>query len=156
MATIFAMLSTATADLTLTAPNASSFVTSGGLLPIAWTYSGPIPPNPPTISIELSRVLFNGPLALFSNLQTTSGGASWAIPKLGFVGTNFSIILVANVNNVATIYSQGPSFTILPEGTLVPVTQSSNHNSSSSSSRWLVSGLLAVIAPSVVTLLNQL
>ncbi|GJJ68946.1 hypothetical protein EMPS_01292 [Entomortierella parvispora] len=120
LATLLAIASTAMADLQLTAPNSTSFVTAGGSLQIAWTYSGATPASPPTISVELvdnNKKLFTGPLALFSNLATTSGMATWSVPKLGFVGGNFSVILVANIASQATIYAIGPSFAIQPEGT---------------------------------------
>jgi len=64
-----------------------------------------------------SKQLFTGPLALFSNLQTISGSASWTIPKLGFVGDKFSVILVANIGGTATILAEGPAFSIKAEGT---------------------------------------
>ncbi|KAF9966705.1 hypothetical protein BGZ73_000888, partial [Actinomortierella ambigua] len=104
-------------DLTLTQPNATTFITAGTQLPIAWTYTGTYPA---TISVELvdnSKQLFNGPLALFSNLVTTSGKTTWTIPKIGFVGDNFSIILIANTGGAAVMYAQGEKFSIKPEGT---------------------------------------
>ncbi|KAF8926142.1 hypothetical protein BGZ52_006019 [Haplosporangium bisporale] len=113
------------ADLSITAPNTTSFVRAGGQLPISWSFSGSYPA---TISIELvdnSKQLFTGPLALFSNLQTTSGLASWTIPKLGFVGDKFSLILVANIGGTATILAQGPEFSIKAEGTPGTVSRSS-------------------------------
>ncbi|KAF9899671.1 hypothetical protein EC991_008453 [Linnemannia zychae] len=118
--TLLALISTVFADLVVTSPNATSFIVAGGQLPIAWTYTGPQPVTPATISVELvdnSKTLFTGPLALFSNLATSSGGASWSVPKLGFAGANFSVILIANVNSQATIFAQGPAFSIMPEGT---------------------------------------
>ncbi|KAG0023064.1 hypothetical protein BGZ81_008264 [Podila clonocystis] len=118
---ILALASSVMADLSIIAPNTTSFVRAGGQLPISWSFSGTYPP---TISIELvdnSKQLFTGPLALFSNLQTTSGSASWTIPKLGFVGDKFSIILIANIGGTATILAEGPAFSIKPEGTPVAV-----------------------------------
>ncbi|KAF9112044.1 hypothetical protein BGX27_004063 [Mortierella sp. AM989] len=155
------------ANLTITAPNATSFLTAGSSLPIVWAYSGPMPPNPPTISIELvdnascsdlircydeSKKLFTGPWALFSNLLTTSGSASWAIPKLGFIGNSFSIILVANINNQATILAQGPSFSILPEGTAAPVTQTVAQ-SNAVTTRWSLADQTAVAASALLVYL---
>ncbi|KAG0212256.1 hypothetical protein BGX28_006609 [Mortierella sp. GBA30] len=143
------------ADLTVTAPTATSFVTAGGTLNIAWTYSGQQPPVPPTISVELvdnSKKLFTGPLALFSNLPTSAGSASWPIPKLGFVGSSFSVILVANTNNVATIYAQGPTFSIQPEGTPAPANPSGGDGSngahgSATMLRWNMTGqAIAIVA----------
>ncbi|KAF9318906.1 hypothetical protein BG003_010322 [Podila horticola] len=135
-AAILALASSVMADLSIIAPNTSSFVRAGGLLPISWSFSGTYPP---TISIELvdnSKQLFTGPLALFSNLQTTSGSASWTIPKLGFVGDKFSIILVANIGGTATILAEGPAFSIKAEGTPAPPTAPETGHSSSSSNSW--------------------
>ncbi|KAK3834945.1 MAG: hypothetical protein J3R72DRAFT_451859 [Linnemannia gamsii] len=140
--TLLALVSTVFADLTITSPNATTFVVAGGSLPITWTYTGPQPPAPPTISVELvdnSRTLFTGPLALFSNLATASGGAIWSVPKLGYAGANFSISLIANVNNQATLYAQGPAFSIMPEGTAAPVSPSQPKGatpSSATATKW--------------------
>ncbi|KAI1288939.1 hypothetical protein EDD11_009526 [Mortierella claussenii] len=41
------------ADLSITAPNATSFVVAGGSLNVAWDYTGSMPPTPATISVEL-------------------------------------------------------------------------------------------------------
>ncbi|KAG0249147.1 hypothetical protein DFQ27_000329, partial [Actinomortierella ambigua] len=104
-------------DLVLTQPNATSFLTAGSQIPITWTYTGTYPA---TISVELvdnSKQLFTGPLALFSNLVTTSGNVVWQTPKVGFVGDNFSIILVANSGGTAVMYAQGEKFSIKPDGT---------------------------------------
>ncbi|KAG0348020.1 hypothetical protein BG004_006314 [Podila humilis] len=120
------------ADLVLTSPNASSFVRAGEQLPIAWTYSGSYPP---TISIELvdnSKQLFTGPLALFSNLPTTSGSASWPIPKLGYVSDNVSIILIANIAGTAVILAEGPKFSIKPENAVRPPAEATASSGSSS------------------------
>ncbi|KAF8933558.1 hypothetical protein BGZ47_010823 [Haplosporangium gracile] len=140
IATLLALVSTAFADLVVTSPNASSFIVAGGQLPITWSYSGPQPPSPATISVELvdnSKILFTGPLALFSNLATASGGASWSVPKLGFAGANFSVLLIANVNSQATLFAQGPAFSIMPEGTVAPVnTGTTKPSSIATVSRW--------------------
>ncbi|KAG9320356.1 hypothetical protein KVV02_002089 [Mortierella alpina] len=150
LATLLALATSVLADLTITAPAATSFVTAGSLLSITWTYSGVQPPVPPTISVELSKKLFTGPLALFSNLPTTAGTASWPIPKLGFVGNDFSIVLVANVNNQATMYAQGPTFAIRPEGTPPPADQSGGsgggQHSSANRLGWRVVGQGAATA----------
>ncbi|KAF9959491.1 hypothetical protein BGZ72_009543 [Mortierella alpina] len=148
LATLLALATSVFADLTITAPVATSFVTAGSILSITWTYSGAQPPFPPTISVELSKKLFTGPLALFSNLPTTAGAASWPIPKLGYVGANFSIVLVANVNNQATLYAQGPTFAIHPEGTPPPADQSGGGGQQSSADRfsWGVVGQSAATA----------
>ncbi|CAO3568562.1 unnamed protein product [Mortierella alpina] len=148
LATLLTLAVSVLADLTITAPAATSFVTAGSLLSITWTYSGVQPPVPPT-----SKKLFTGPLALFSNLPTTAGAASWPIPKLGFVGNDFSIVLVANVNNQATLYAQGPTFAIRPEGTPPPADQSggSGGSNSPSSANRLSWGVVGQGAATVVT-----
>ncbi|KAF9570193.1 hypothetical protein EC968_002072 [Mortierella alpina] len=147
LATLFALATPALADLTITAPVATSFVTAGSLLSIKWTYSGAQPP---------SKKLFTGPLALFSNLPTTAGAASWLIPKLGFVGNDFSIVLVANVNNQATMYAQGPTFAIHPEGTPPPADQSGDNGGGQQSSAnrvgWGAVGQSATTAVSTAAL----
>ncbi|KAG0092578.1 hypothetical protein BGZ92_009373 [Podila epicladia] len=154
-AAILALASSVVADLSIIAPNTTSFVRAGGQLPISWSFSGTYPP---TISIELvdnSKQLFTGPLALFSNLQTTSGSASWTIPKLGFVGDKFSIILIANIGGTATILAEGPAFSIKPEGTPAPTTApGTDHNSSSSNSLSLCAK--AVFAAMLVAVLFSL
>ncbi|KAG0053521.1 hypothetical protein BGZ83_000938 [Gryganskiella cystojenkinii] len=161
LATLFAIASTALADLTLTAPNATSFVTAGGSLSIAWTYSGALPPSPPTISVELvdnTKKLFTGPLALFSNLVTTSGSTTWSVPKLGFIGGNFSVILVANTASQATVYAVGPSFAILPEGTTpTPSQQSPGRNAGVilGSSHWELLTKSMVVLSAVVLVLTS-
>ncbi|KAF9217384.1 hypothetical protein BGZ59_004694 [Podila verticillata] len=135
-AAVLALASSVMADLSITAPNTTSFVRAGGQLPISWSFSGSYPA---TISIELvdnSKQLFTGPLALFSNLQTTSGLASWTIPKLGFVGDKFSLILVANIGGTATILAQGPEFSIKAEGTPAPAAAPGTSPSSSNSNSW--------------------
>ncbi|KAG0287241.1 hypothetical protein BGZ96_008809 [Linnemannia gamsii] len=127
VATFLAFVSSAFADLTVTSPNATTFVVAGGQLPIAWSYSGPQPPFPATISVELadnSKALFNGPLALFSNLATSSGSILWSVPKLGYAGANFSVLLIANINGQATTFAQGPAFSIMPQGTEPPANTS--------------------------------
>ncbi|KAF9921720.1 hypothetical protein FBU30_008207, partial [Linnemannia zychae] len=53
VATLLVLATNASADLVITSPNETSFIVSDGQLPIAWTYSGPMPPNPATISVEL-------------------------------------------------------------------------------------------------------
>ncbi|KAG0234923.1 hypothetical protein B0O80DRAFT_498198 [Mortierella sp. GBAus27b] len=157
LATLFALATTVLADLTLTVPNATTFVAAGGSLPIAWTYSGPMPPNPATISVELvdnSKKLFTGPLALFSNLVTPSGGASWTVPKLGFVGNSFSIVLLANVDGQATIFAQGPTFSIQPEGSIAPATAAvSNGQNSSSRARWCWAGKIVIVVATMFLVL---
>ncbi|KAG0253937.1 hypothetical protein BGZ95_006173 [Linnemannia exigua] len=161
-ATFLALVSTVVADLTITSPNATSFIVAGGQLPIAWTYTGPQPPTPPTISVELvdnSRTLFTGPLALFSNLATASGGATWNVPKLGYAGANFSIILVANVNSQATLYAQGPAFSIMPEGTAAPVSPSQPKGttpSAASATRWEWAGKSTLVLVSSLLVWMQL
>ncbi|KAG0215699.1 hypothetical protein BGX33_000929 [Mortierella sp. NVP41] len=158
--TFLALVSTAFADLALTSPNSTTFIVAGGELPIAWTYSGPQPPSPPTISVELvdnTKALFTGPLALFSNLATSSGGASWSVPKLGFAGANFSIVLVANVNNQATLFAQGPAFSIMPLGTAAPEAQVTPKNSAATvASRWARAGKGTLAVASSVVLWMQL
>ncbi|KAF9290802.1 hypothetical protein BGZ68_006036 [Mortierella alpina] len=142
LATLLALATTVLADLTITAPVASSFVTAGGILSIKWTYSGTQPP---------SKKLFTGPLALFSNLPTTAGTASWPIPKLGFVGNDFSIVLVANVNNQATMYAQGPTFAIHPEGTPPPADQSGGSGGGKSHASRLDWGMVGQCAATAAT-----
>ncbi|KAG0328564.1 hypothetical protein BGZ99_005043 [Dissophora globulifera] len=151
------------ADLTLTSPNATSFVVAGGELSIYWTYSGVQPPSPSTISVELvdnSKKLFTGPLALFANLATTSGKASWSIPKLGYTGSSFSVILVANINGEATIFAQGPSFAILPEGTVNNATPAAQepvvHSGATMTARWSLAGQAAVAAAGMATFLMHI
>ncbi|OAQ31302.1 hypothetical protein K457DRAFT_124305 [Linnemannia elongata AG-77] len=157
VATLLALVSTAFADLVVTSPNTSSFVVAGGQLPIAWSYSGPQPPSPATISVELvdnSKALFTGPLALFSNLATSSGGASWSVPKLGFAGANFSVLLIANVNNQATIFAQGPAFSIMPEGTAPPASTGTTTPTSAAAAvsrwEWAGKGVLALTSTVLV------
>ncbi|KAG0308556.1 hypothetical protein BGZ97_013345 [Linnemannia gamsii] len=163
IATFLAFVSTALADLVVTSPNATTFVVSGGQLPIAWSYSGPQPPSPATISVELidnSKKLFTGPLALFSNLATASGSASWSVPKLGYVGANFSVLLIANVNGQATLFAQGPAFSIMPEGTAPPASPETTKPSASASGgatprwKWAGKGVLALTTTFVVILIQ--
>ncbi|KAF9152737.1 hypothetical protein BG015_004792 [Linnemannia schmuckeri] len=160
VATLLALISTAFADLVVTSPNATSFIVAGGQLPIAWSYSGPQPPSPATISVELvdnSKTLFTGPLALFSNLATASGGASWPVPKLGFAGANFSVLLIANVNNQATLFAQGPAFSIMPEGTAAPVNAGTTKPSSIAAvSRWEWTGKGVLALTTALLVLMQL
>ncbi|KAF8937839.1 hypothetical protein BGZ58_002047 [Dissophora ornata] len=105
-----------------------------------------------------SKKLFTGPLALLSNLATSSGQASWPIPKLGFVGSSFSVILVANINNEATIFAQGPAFAILPEGTVnndtAPVAQATGGHSSAATTRWSLATHGAVAAVALLLLMH--
>ncbi|KAF9137286.1 hypothetical protein BGX30_010382 [Mortierella sp. GBA39] len=159
-ATLLAFVSTAFADLVVTSPSATSFIVAGGQLPIAWSYSGPQPPSPATISVELvdnSKALFTGPLALFSNLATASGSVSWSVPKLGFAGANFSVLLIANVNNQATIFAQGPAFSIMPEGTAPPAANTTTGTTNPSSAaaavsrwEWAGKGVLALTSTLLV------
>ncbi|KAK3816764.1 MAG: hypothetical protein JOS17DRAFT_820640 [Linnemannia elongata] len=153
VATLLALVSTTFADLVVTSPNTSTFIVAGGQLPITWSYSGPQPVSPATISVELvdnSKTLFTGPLALFSNLATASGGASWSVPKLGFAGANFSVLLIANINNQATIFAQGPAFSIMPEGTAAPANTGTNKPTSASAAgsrwEWAGKGVLALVS----------
>ncbi|KAG0252239.1 hypothetical protein BG011_007098, partial [Mortierella polycephala] len=121
LATLLALATTVLGDLALTAPIATTFVTAGGQLPITWTYSGPQPPDPSAISVEIvdnSNKLFLGPLALFSGVDTVTSKVLWTVPKLGFVGNNFTVILVAKVNEQAVIFAASPVFSIKEEGAI--------------------------------------
>ncbi|KAF9182150.1 hypothetical protein BGZ51_004899 [Haplosporangium sp. Z 767] len=126
LATLLALATTALAgELTLTSPIATTFATATGELPITWTYSGEQPTDPPAISVELvdnSKKLFSGPLALFSGVNTVKSKVVWSVPKMGFVGNNFTILLVAKVNEQAVVFAQSPVFSIKEEGTLPPPT----------------------------------
>ncbi|KAG0371376.1 hypothetical protein BGZ54_000003 [Gamsiella multidivaricata] len=107
--------------------------------------------------IDQSKKLFTGPLALFSNLMTTAGKANWTVPKLGFVGDSFSIILVANVNNEATIFAQGSTFSIQPEGTVnkdaSPAVQATGSYNAGARAEWSVGVQAAVVIEAMLLLI---
>ena len=98
-------------DLSAGSPSSFPLWTTTRPLSLTFFHLGSSP------SLDQSRTLFTGPLALLSNVATSLGGSSWLVPKLGFVGSNFSVVLVANVNSQATLFAQGHAFSILPEGT---------------------------------------
>ncbi|KAF9425843.1 hypothetical protein BGZ94_007174 [Podila epigama] len=129
----------------------TSFVRAGDQLQVSWSYSEPYPA---TISIELvdtSKRLFNGPLSILSNLPTTQGVATWNVPKVGFVGGNFSVHLISNNGGTALILAEGQVFEVKPEGAPYP-SSSSNGQSVLASKRSTLAERIILIAVIAIVL----